>query len=231
MLARNMENKMIGWQVENKVNHNSAISGADCEPLVQQIIPIDSATGNTSSQRMGDRITPKSLVVKGVVSFRPDTCTTSQPIYVRVVIAAQKSIKVGSQVLAGNVDTNRLLRPGFPGSTTSGQVAFAGNTPEVGYPINKDLFHVYMDKVIQLGTGIPSSGGYGDTPFPQYAKRWSYRFKKMPTALTYDDGNGNWANNFAPFVAIGYAYTDGTAPDTITRIVSYVTSFLEFEDA
>jgi len=221
---------MIGWEVESNVNHNSAISGADCEPIVQQIVPIDSATGNTSGQRMGDRISPKSLVVKGVVSFRPDTCTTSQPLYVRVVIAAQKSIKVGSQVLSGSVDTNRLLRPGFAGVGTD-QVPFNGNTPEINYPINKDLFRVYYDKVFQLGTGIPSSGGYGDTPFPQYAKRWSYRFKELPSALTFDEGNGDWANNFAPFVAIGYSYTDGTAPDLITRLVSNTTSFLTFEDA
>lgn len=231
VFAHNTENKMIGWEVEKDVQHNSAISGADCEPLVQQIVQIDSATGNTAQQRMGDRVKPKSLTVKGVLSLQPTTSTTCQPVYVRVVIAAQKSIKVGSAVLAGNVDTNRLLKPGFAGVGTD-QVPFAGNTAELNYPINKDLFRVYMDRVFQIGSGIPGSGGYPESPYPDYCKRWSYTFKQMPTALTWDEGNGDWPNNFAPFVAIGYAYSDGTSPDVITtRIISNTTSFFTYEDA
>lgn len=231
MLARNLENKQVGWQVESNVQHNSAISGADCEPIVGQIVPIDSATGNTSTQRQGDRISPKSLVVKGVLSYQPDTCTTSQPVYARIVIASQKSIKVGSQVLASAIDANRLLRPGLAG-TGNDQVQFTGATMDLNYPINKDLFHVYMDKIVRLNTGIPSSGGYGDSPFPNYCTRWSYKFKKMPTALTFDEGNGDWPNNFAPFVAIGYAFSDGTAPDVVTtKLISNVFSVMQFEDA
>ena len=116
MLARNMENKVLGTQVESNVNHNSAIGAADCEPIIGEIVPINSAAGNTSTQRMGDRISPKSLVVRGTVTLPPDGVTTnSTPVYVRIIIAAQKSIKVGSQVLGGAVDTNRLLRPAFGG--------------------------------------------------------------------------------------------------------------------
>lgn len=228
MIARNLENKRVGFQVETNVSHNSPIGGADCEPLVGEIVPIDTTTGqNSSTQRMGDRIKPKRLTVKGIVSFKPTTCTTQQDIYVRVIIASQKSIKVGSQVLAGSVDTNRLLRPGF---ATDDQVPFAGETEELNYPINKDLFRVYMDKVYKLNVGTAGSV----EAFPRYSKRWSYTFKEknLPQSLTFDEGNGNWANNFAPFVAVGYAYSDGSSPETLTtRITSSTVSFLDFEDA
>lgn len=225
MIGRNLQNKRVGFQIEQSVNHNSAISGADCEPIVGEILPInDNSTQNTGSMRVGDRITPKSLTVRGVVSLNPGNAgSTQQDIYVRVVVAAQKSIKVGSQVLAGSVDANRLLKPGF---AANDQVPFTGATEELSYPINTDAFKVYYDKVFKLHASI--NGGQ----FPAYSKRWSYRFKSLPTALTFDDGNGDWVNNFAPFVAIGYAYSDGTSPDVATtRLITQTTSFLDFEDA
>lgn len=227
MLARNMENKLVGNQIEMNVNHNSPIGGADCRSVIPPIVAIDSASGNTSTQRMGDRIKPKSLTVKGVVSLSPDQLFATSDLYVRVIIASQKDIKLGSQVNGGSVDANRLLRPGF-GGVGNDQVAFAGNTIEVGYPINKDKFRVYYDKVFKLG----GRAGAGVEAIPRYSARISYKFKQLPSSLTFDEGNGDWANNFAPFLAIGYAYSDGTAPDTVgTRIISNVYSKLEFEDA
>lgn len=229
MIARNMENKLIGWPVELNVDHNRSITAPDCYPLIQQIAPIDSAVGNTSQQRMGDRIKPKSLRVKGVTSFTPESCNTSQNVYVRVVIAAQKSIKVGSQVAAGNVAAAQLLRPGYTGAGND-QVPFSGSTIDLNAPINKDLFRVYYDKTFKLTTAVVSGGGVEQQPL--YSHRWSYKFKQLPSALTFDEANGNWPNNFAPFVAMGYAFSDGTLDAlTFTRLRQNVSSFLEFEDA
>ena len=45
MIARNTENKYIGSQLELNVTHNSAIGSADCEPVIMEVSPIDSATG------------------------------------------------------------------------------------------------------------------------------------------------------------------------------------------
>lgn len=222
MIARQSENKAVGWNVEANVQHNSAISSGDCEPLVQQIV-----AGTSAQQRIGDRIKPKSLKVKGVVSFNSDDCTTSQNIYVRVVIASQKNIKVGSDVAGGSVDALRLLRPALAGSD---MVQFTGTTEQLNYPINKELFRVYYDRTFKLSSGVVTGGSVETQPL--YSKRWSYRFKQLPSALTYDDGNGDWANNFAPFVAIGYAFSDGSSPDTLTtRIISNTYSLLEYEDA
>lgn len=226
MIARETENKAIGWKLEDNVAHNSAISPADCIPVVQEI-----ADGTNAQQRVGDRVKPKSLKVSGVVSFDNNDLNTSQDIYVRVVIAAQKNIKVGSAV-TGGVDTDHLLRPAFAGLD---QIAFDGNTLNLNMPINKELFRVYYDKIHKLTSAQVSTGivGFGSVEANAgYSKRWSYKFKKLPASLTYDDGNGDWANNFAPFLAIGYAFSDGTAPDTVTtRIRSSVTSLLEYEDA
>lgn len=227
MIAKNLENKRIGNTLEYNVLHNSLIGAGDCRAIVPAIPAIGAAGGVTSnSQRIGDRVKPKSLVVKGIASLQLAS-PVQRDIYVRVVIAAQKSIKVGGQVNAGNVDTDHLLRPSYPGAGLD-QAPFTGNTLDLAYAINKDLFTVYMDKVIKLHMcaegGVESLG--------RYSARWSYKFKKLPGSLTFDEGTGDWPNNFAPFYAIGYAYSDGTAPDTVmTRLVSNAYSYLEFEDA
>lgn len=230
VFSRNVENKQIGWDVEKCVNHNMSITGADCEPLIQLIPQLnDMGPGyNSSLARVGDRITPKSLTVRGIVSKGADfNNTTNTPLYVRVVIAQMKTIRTGSQVLAGGVDTNRLLRPSNNTSPGSDQTPFVGNTLDLTYPINKDLFRVYYDKVHKLA----ASTGSGAEAAPLTAARWSYRFKSLPKSLTFDEGSGDWPNNFAPFVAIGAAYPDCTIPDSGVKFVSNVHSILAFEDA
>jgi len=222
VIARDTENKLIGWETEAAVNHNSPIGPADCTPLVQQI-----SQGVTSQSRIGDRIKPKSLRVRGVVSFMPDTCTTSQNLYVRLLILAQKNIKVGSVIAGGGVDTDHLLRPGYVGGD---QTPFSGITQNLYEPINTDLFRVYMDKVVKLNCSVITGGGREQQPL--YSARYSFRMKKMPQTFTYDDGNGDWVNNFAPFFCMGYAFSDGTTDPTITlRLHNQCSTFLEYEDA
>jgi len=227
LLGRKTENKAVGWKVEDSVAHNSPIGAADCYPLVQQIQQLD-VTGGISSavQRIGDKIQPKSLRVRGCISLRSSQ-DTIQNLYVRVLILAQKDIKVGSQVAGGSVNANALLRPMFNTPAGADQAAFGGTTQNLLQPVNTDLFRVYYDRIHKL---CPASNATVENTMGSYT--WSYDFKSLPANLTYDEGNADWANNFAPFVAIGYAYADGTSPDTATtRIVSNTYSLLTFEDA
>lgn len=226
MISRKAENKLIGNLVEDEVLHNSAISANDCEPLVPEIAPLDASTGSTARQRIGDRITPKLLKVKGVVSLNLSSPPTGRSdIYARVIIASQKDVKTGSAILGGGISANTLLRPGY--GATANEVPFAGNTADLMYDINRDKFKVYMDKQVkltQVSEGAVEQNG-------RYSAKYSYTFKDLPASLTFDEENANWANNFAPFVAVGYAYSDGTAPDTVaTKICHTCYSQFQFED-
>lgn len=216
--------------MEVNVNHNSAISPADCLPLIPQIAPIDSATGNTANQRMGDKIKPKSLVIAGTIAPRYGFQATNQVLLVRVMVLAQKTIKVGSQVLAGGVDTNVLLKPALPG-VGADQVQYNGATIESWYKVNSDAFRVFYDKVFKLAPSATNTIACEQND--KSVINWSYRFKKnLPASFTFDEGNGNWVNNFAPFYCIGYAYADGTGADVASlRLTTNTYSYLEFEDA
>lgn len=216
MLDKNTENKEIGFNVE-ATTHNSAITNADLVPIIPEI-----ASGTDSQTRLGDRVKPTSLIVKGVVSMadNPDT----KPLYVRVLILSQKDVKVGSAVGTAT-DPAHLLRPAIAGAP---EVAWTGTRPELNYFVNDNKFKVYMDKKFLL---TPSSSASG---VPQVGSQFTFqkKFKSLPAHLSFDEGNGDWPNNFAPFFAIGYCYADGSAPDTVaTRISTNIYSRLTYEDA
>jgi len=218
-VARAIPNKVVGFVLENQVNHNSALLGADMNAVIQQI-----TVGADQWNREGNRIKPKSLVVRGVLSQKPDYPDT-QALYVRVVIAQQKSVRSVSNF--NTLDPQHLLKPNLGAGPQ--EIPFSGNHIELNYPINRDMFRVYMDKIILL---TPTESAAAGDPRTGSTKRWSYRFKQLPSSLTFDQGGGDFPNNFAPFCAIGYAYANGTAPDTLTtRVTHSVFSQLSFEDA
>lgn len=217
LIDRDTENKEVGWLVE-QTSHNSAISTNDCYSIIQNL-----PEGTTGETRLGDRIKPKRLEVRGVVSLDPAFQPDTKPLYVRVIIATQKDVKLAGSTV-GAIDTDHLLRAANGGAP---EVPFSGNRLELTYPVNNNKFRVYMDKTFLL---CPTSAASG---FP--LTNAQFKFKKViktPATLTYDSGSGDYNNNFAPFIAIGYAYADRTAPDTITtRVSTSVHSILSFEDA
>jgi len=222
MLSKDHENKSVGYIVEDAVAHNSAISSADCEPLIGEI-----AQGTDSFNRIGDKVRPKSLMVRGTIALNGGVTGgfTRVPLQVRVLILSAKDIKVGSQVLTNAVDTGHLLEPNI---AVANEVDYSGSTINALFPVNRDAFRVYYDKTFTLCGPEPE----GVEAVTKFCANWSYRFKKLPASLTFDNGNGDWANNFAPFVAIGYSYPDGSSADTLSRrLISTVYSKLEFEDS
>jgi len=223
MISKDTENKSVGFVVEDAVLHNSAISSADCQPVIGQI-----PQGTDQFNRIGDRIKPQNLVVRGTLALNGSSITggyTQVPLRVRVMILAQKDIKVGAQVLTGSVDTAHLLEPNI---AVANETDYSGATINALYPVNKDLFRVYYDKTVTLCGPEPGSV----EAVNRFTASWSYRFKQLPAALTFDNGNGDWVNNFSPFVAIGYSFPDGSSPDSLTRrLVSTCFARLEYEDA
>jgi len=224
MIAKDTENKEIGWQIESGVSHNSGISAADCVPILQEI-----KQGVDNQQRLGDKVRPKRLRVSGTIALEYNDFTSSQNLYARVIIASQKTIKVGSVVAAAGVSTGALVYPAFAGAPSG---PFLGGTNQLDHPVNRELFKVYMDKVVKLCPVFETTPSTSTSPTPLTCFRWSYTFKSMPASFQWDDTNGDWANNFAPFLAIGYAYADNSSPDIIaTKLISNCYSVLSYEDA
>lgn len=219
MINRGREDKEAGWRIDDNL-HNSAITAADCYSVIQDI-----GQGVDGSERVGDRIKPKSLVVRGDICINPGYNPDTRVMYVRVIIASQKNVKQSAGG-ALPIDTDHLLRPALVGGPL--ETNFNGTVQALRYPVNNNKFRVYMDKVFKL---VPTSQASG---FPLVQSQFSFKkvFKQLPSSLTYDQGGGDYCNNFAPFLAVGYCYADGGAPDTINqRVLTKIWSQLTYEDA
>lgn len=217
MIGKEAENKQRGFIVENGVLHNAPISDADVVPIVQSI-----PEGTSSLTRLGDRIKPKSLSVRGVVGLNPDYNPDNKPMIVSVYILAAKDKKTNALVAAG-AGLADLLKPNIGGTE---QVPWDGTTLRSTYPPNTGKFRVYMAKQFRL---CPGSLAGGTREFDFF--KWKYTFKELPANLTFDEANGDDPNNFAPFLAIGWCYADGSAPPVIPRLISHCSSVLQYEDA
>jgi len=219
MIGKEAENKTRGFIIEQDVLHNAPISDADVVPLLGSI-----PEGTSSLERLGDRVKPKSLGVSGVIGLNPDYNPNNKPMIVTVMILAAKDKKTNALVTAG-AGMADLLKPNIGGTE---QVPWDGTTFRSNFPINKEKFRVYYQKQFRLAPGS-LAGGTREFDFV----KWGYVFDSnhLPASLTYDEANGDDANNFAPFVVTGWCYTDGTAPDVTPRLVSNTFSQISYEDA
>lgn len=225
VLDRKVEDKHVIFRLDNLTAHNSAIGGAgDVVPLIQQI-----PTGTGSEGRIGDRIVPKFLNVSGVVSLAQGLDRNSiSPIMVRVVAYRQNDVNVGSQ--NSSVDTASLFRDTQGGTGARG---FTGIPGDLLLPMNDDKFKKIYDRQFQLSPQLLGPAGNATTSIPMTNVMRKYAFKvKLPKQFKYDTNTGDWANNFAPFMSIGYAYVNGQVPDTTTTlIVNTAVAHLVYEDA
>jgi len=216
MMDAKIEDKQIIFQMEAAVGHNSAISNADldaCLPIV--------SLGTGDWNRIGARISPKSLVVRGTVYITSRDMDINRPIEVRLLGFTQNDLRNCAQV--ADVDTANLLR-GFNGAT----VPYDGTLTNQTFPINDELFKRLFDKKIKLSEQI--AGTYEGADFRTSAYHYSFKIK-CPKYLKYD-GTDNYPNNFAPFMAVGYTYLDGSAPDEVLANVHNESHcHLKYEDA
>lgn len=203
-----------------------SISGSsECYPLLPSV-----AEGTDGHNRIGDKIRPKYLIVKGKVMY--DTSvngTYLPPSTVRVLILAQRNIKLSSDV-SSRADTDHLLKDNI--ATDTGR-AYTASAFDNLAPINKDLFTVYMDRKIKFRAQIEKQLGDNNTVLG-YATQKTYTFVKKircPANLYFDDGNANVPNNFAPFICMGGVPDDASTPFSLsTPYRMVVQSELYFTD-
>jgi len=216
MMDKKIEDKQIIFPMEEAVGHNSAISNADldaCLPIV--------SLGTGDWQRIGARISPKSLVVRGTVYIFSRDMDINRPLEVRLLGFTQNDLRNCGQV--ADIDTANLLR-GFNGTT----VSYDGTIGRQVLPLNDELFKKLFDKKIKLSEQL--AGTYEGTDMRTSAYHYSFKIK-CPKYLKYDNVD-NYPNNFAPFMAVGYTYLDGTVPDElVANVYNDSHCHLKYEDA
>lgn len=221
LINKKAETKYVSHTVEYQTAHNSAITAGDIIPIMPQVVQ-----GDGDYERLGDSVKPLSLRLRGLLSMNRNAVDSNQVLLVRVLVLSAKAYKSTAGVSA-NTGTifNNLLKPNDDTATSVGP--WTGDQRQLSWPVNADAYKVHYDKVFRIAPSTPE--GIEENP-ASYA-RWSCKIK-TPANLDFDNASSaNYPTNFAPFLAIGYCYADGTGPDLVaTKIVSYANSYLKYKD-
>ena len=176
-IARQTENKMRGFNVEQNVVHNSAIADADVVPILGSILE-----GTGHNERIGDRVKPKSLTLRGIVGLNSENNPNNKPMIVSVYVLACKDKKTNALVTAG-AGMADLLAPNIGGTE---EVPFDGTTLRSTYPVNTDKFRVYYQKKFRIAPA-PRHGHAGVRLL-----QVGIHVQVQPHACIADLGRRNW---------------------------------------
>lgn len=218
MIGKQIETKFVTRVLESNTSHNSQISAPDMLPIVPTCIQ-----GTDDYQRVGDTIRPTRLNIRGIISMDRTNVSSNQVLLVRVLVLEPRNAKTyavsvpqyatyANNLLKMNLDTGTPTQP------------FIGNTGDLLYKPNLDLFRVLYDKTFKIA---PTADGVEENPAS--VVRWSKNIK-IPKVFNYIDG-ANLPVNYNPFYCLGYVYADGTGPDVLTtKIITQTDATLFFKD-
>lgn len=225
-IHKEIKNKRVG-SVGVDTTFNNGVAGNEAYSLLPPI-----AEGTAGNERSGDKVRTRTLIVRGSVQWDHAYAAANYcpPATARLMILTQKNIKVGTGSTIPAFDASHLLKDNI-GTDVARQ--YNGGSFDNFAPINTDLFKVYMDKKVKLLPYINTTALSGQLTASGTTRTYSFVKKiKCPATLTFDDGNGNFANNFAPFFCFGAVFDDGSNPvQLIAPWRVRVSSILDYEDA
>lgn len=199
----------------NTQTFNQTISSpSECYACVPSI-PV----GAQDYQRIGSKIKGTYLIIKGMVQLDGDflkSNTYMPPSTVRIMVLSQKNLKLATDV-STKAQVGQLLKENNVGSPSAR--SYSGGLFDNLAHINKELFRVHMDKKIRFNWIDAQSytGAAPDVTWQTGNDKTKYFICKIKIGktLSYDDGNGNFPNNFSPFICMGGVNDDGTSPFTV----------------
>jgi len=189
-------------------------SVAECYPCMPSVAR---STGEANSHtRIGDQISPTSLVIKGRVSFTYNTAV-SRNITVHIFVLSAKAVRNWDNYTA--IPIGSLLATGNGDDAT-----FNGTITNAALPVQRDTFtvHKYLKFNLTKGYGVTNPAAGNATDSVILAQNSSRAFSislKPPKVLKYADNAGLYPQNYAPFLCMGWTYNDeptaGDSPSTL----------------
>lgn len=233
VVRREAETKFVS--VTKTANFNSSVSNSsECYPVCPPV-----PRGDEEYQRVGSKVRPRYLYVKGFVQYDKnylDTAGFSQylpPATCRLMILSQRNLGSNGQIPT-DVDVNSLLKSNDLASP--GPFAYTGSLLDNVTPINKDTFKVHMDRKIKfnwnLHVSYPGGGNSTDAMMAgnDRSKYFTARIK-VPSVLHFDKDTGDDPIGFAPFFCFGAVCDDGSTAWTNAPFKVTWVSTLYYDDA
>ena len=181
--------------------------------------------GTAKNQRVGSRVHPVKLVVRGYIVYNLDTQINARMLLLRMFCVEDKRLKsLGTGTTSGNL----IEFGGTP-------VTYDGSVTRHLAPPNKDGFRIFKDKRMTMkkpyGYTATSTNGAQANQAGSLLEIDSSLFrpftivlrpgKHLPRTMTYDEAeSASYPNNSNPVVAIGYTDVFNAPADTTTTQIT-----------
>jgi len=247
------ETKQVCWYSGNgndgkysgngSIAHNSLITSTATDVL--RLIPYIVA-GTGDNQRIGEKVSPKSLVVTGTLRLDDGVINgvnaeSRDDIVVVLYVLQSTTLKSYTAVAAAPSPGffNNLLSTG-EGLT----VPFVGNATEAQMPVENAYFKLLSKKKIRLryagaipgsASGVPTNAVVSVSNAHSYYADFNFNLSKhLPAKFTYPEANAsalglNDPTNSSIFMAVGFYNMDGQNSTSQFIQIQY-TSQLKFKD-
>lgn len=227
MISRSEETKMRCSGVWAGVQFNSAISGvADCYKALPDVVD-----GTANFNRIGERIKPKALVLRGTVAINYTQPNSIAP-EVHLFVVSHKSKKSYSALnAASGAGYSEIVDNLYDfGNGTNGP--FDGTVPPTLYPLNTKTLRILAHKKLDLAVSTQASTSNRESSSDRRQRRFTIKLK-VPSVLTYDESiDTSYPTNYAPVLMLGFTYPDGQSPSVIvTPVLASCTFTLLYDDA
>lgn len=232
--------------------HNAQITSNTTD--IMRLIPVV-AVGTGDNQRIGERISPSSFIVNGVVSLNlSNVLVNVAPLDIVAVIYVlqHKSLKTynslqtvtqpGPPIVQSGNDFTQLLLTG-EGDT----VGFDGHPYDATLQVADQYYKLCAKKLIPLRyggsnvvpTGSPIPGGAGVVSVANahtYSARYTFNLKKhLPKVLKYQEsavttGQPGDPLNSSIFMCVGYYRLDQAVPGAAAFLSNSYVATLKYKD-
>lgn len=238
-IHNNTENKyasvtVLPTQIPAYIGSNT--SAGNIFPILPTIL-----RGTNNDERVGAKITPRSLIIKGyVVLDLNDLSHDYDRVCVRLIAGFPKRFPKSSDALQELIDhpdqnwTNRIINTGAVDSP------FDGTLQALQSPVNRSTFTVKAQKYLSLSrprfydAALVGSDGFRESV---NTVKFFKMVIKCPKTINFDvEGNSGYPNNFSPVLCAGYTLMNGSSPGIPSATspkpvqLSFTTRF-QYEDA
>jgi len=211
---KNYVKRAISRKQENKETtsfglNQQILTVAGSTPTAINILPTP-VQGTGDSDRIGNEITVKKLVVSGFVNMQAYDATSNPtapaPLWVKMWIVSAKNINT-------NTFSNTLSSSSYF-QTSNSSTGFQATIRDMLLPVNPDLFTVHRSKLFKIGISSasdksPATGTSAYFDNSPMAHQFSFDCSKYVSKLKFDE-NQTWATNKNMFLVTTVCRADGT---------------------